>query len=103
MPVPQLFGQVVAHAVDQHQPGTLDGAGDRPPAERAHQLVGLAVDHHGRRGDLAVVVQQAAAAEDRGEVAGDAGGVVGPLVALDGVGAHPLLGSRVAGAADDSC
>ena len=39
-------------------------ASDCPPAEGPHQLVGAAVDHHRRRGDLPVVAQQAAAAED---------------------------------------
>src|SRR4051812_10083786 len=99
--VPDFLRQIVGHSVDQHQPRALDGVGDGAPTGGAHQPVGLAVDHDGRRGDLAVVVPQAAAAEHRGEVPRDARGVVGALVALDRVGPQLLLGSRIARAADD--
>ena len=50
----------------KHEPSTLDGAGDGASA-RPHQLVGLSVDHDGRQ--RFSVPAEAAAAEDRGEVA----------------------------------
>src|SRR6185312_15929934 len=99
--VPELLGQVVAHAVEQHQACAADRLCNSPAARRAHQLVLFTVDDHRRRLDLPVVAEQAATAQDRGEVPGDAGRVVGPLVTFDGVRAQPLLGLRVAGAADD--
>ena len=86
----------MAHAVEQHQPGAADGLGDRPSTCGPHQLVGHAVDHDGRRGDLPVVAAQAAAAQDRAEMPGDADGVVAAVVGLGRVGADTVLGGRVA-------
>src|SRR5829696_9319878 len=100
--VPQLAGQVMSHAVEQHESGTLDGPCDRAAAERPHQPVGLSVDHNGWDIDLLVVSQQASTAEDRGEVSAHTGGVVRPVVALDGLGANAVFGRRIAGTAGDS-
>src|SRR5580693_5187557 len=100
--IPQLLGQLVAHAVYQDQTGAPDRAGNRPAAEWPLQLVGAAVQDHGGRGDLPVVAQQAAAGDDRAEMPGDAPRVVAAFVGLDRFGADPLLGRRIAGTADDS-
>src|SRR5689334_10845994 len=92
----------MSHAIEQHQPGALDRASNGTTAERAHQLVGLPVNDDGGRADLAVVTEQAAAAEDCGEVAADARGIVGPVVALERLGPDAFLGGRITGAARDS-
>src|SRR5262249_30134076 len=100
-PIPQLLGQVMSHAVDEHQPGAVDRPGDRATAEGPHQLVGAPVNHHGRRDDAPVVVPQAAAAQDRAELLGDTPRVEVAVVALGGCGVYLLFGCGVPRTADD--
>jgi hypothetical protein len=59
------------------------------------------VDDDGRRGDPAVVVPQAAAAEDGTELSGDADRVIAAAVTLGCFGPDPFFWRRVGRAADD--
>ncbi len=81
--VPELLGQLVAHALEGHQSCAADGPRHCAAARGPHQLVGQAVDDHRGRGDLAVVADQAAAGQDRAEMPGDPPRVVAAFVAFD--------------------
>src|SRR6185312_12312183 len=47
--VPELLGQTVAHAVEQHQACAADRLRNSPAARGPHQLVLFTVDYHRRR------------------------------------------------------
>ena len=71
-----------------------DRAGDGPAADGRISLSALPWMTTVGAVICAVVAQQAAAAEDGGEMPADAGRIVGAVVALDGLGADRVLAAR---------
>ncbi len=99
-PRPQRPRQVVAHSLDQLDPGGGDRRSDRLAGARRHQPVGLAVDDQRRALDPAELGRPVPRGHDRHQLSGRAGRVVAAVVHEQRPLAERLVIGRIAWRAD---
>src|SRR5882757_6583340 len=99
-PGPERFGQVVAHAVEDVQLGTGNGAGGGQPGADVDERILGAVNHRHRDPQATQCLRPVGGGEHGGQLPGHAGRVDAPVEGASRAGTHPLLVERIARRAD---